>query len=197
MTETPDWPAYQIGPKDSIFALGVVSANYARLEFAVHEMFATILGIGKALSYRLMYKIGPEMRDKLMREMLPTRHWPIPIDDRAWHFIEAHKVCYENRNKLMHSNLMSRSDLAIVLYKIGRDGRSTLTTPSLSELRRVADDMNRYFDFGVQLSNMINQNYLGQMPRIGDISHDTWPGKPPLPIPLEYTADPTPIRGPE
>jgi hypothetical protein len=130
-----------------------------------------------------------------MREMLPTRHWPIPADDRAWHFIEAHKICYENRNKLMHSNLMSGSDRAIVLYKIGRDGKSTLTNPTLSELRQVADDMNKLFDYGLWLSNMINMNLLGQMPPAGDIA--SWPDKPPLPIPLEYTADPTPIRGPE
>jgi hypothetical protein len=197
MTEAPEWPAYQIGPKDSIFALGVVSVNYARLEFAVHGMFAAILGIGGALSYRLMYKIGPEMRDKLMREMLPTRHWPIPVDDRAWHFIEAHKICYENRNKLMHSNLMSGSDQAIVLYKIGRDGKSTLTNPTLSELRQVADDMNKLFDYGLWLSNLINLNLLREPPLAGIIAYDTWPDKPPLPIPLEYTADPTPIRGPE
>ena len=161
MTETPDWPAYQIGPKDSIFALGVVSVNYARLEFAVHAMFATILGIGGALSYRLMYKISPEMRDKLMREMLPTRHWPKPVHDRASYFIEAHKICYENRNKLMHSNLISGSDQAIVLYKIGRDGRSTLTNPTLGELRQVADDMNKLFDYGLWLSESDQRRSFG------------------------------------
>jgi hypothetical protein len=29
------WPSYQIGPRDSVFALGVASVNYAGLEFVV------------------------------------------------------------------------------------------------------------------------------------------------------------------
>jgi hypothetical protein len=29
------WPAYQVGPRDSIFAIGVVSIKYSQLEFAL------------------------------------------------------------------------------------------------------------------------------------------------------------------
>jgi hypothetical protein len=197
MVETPDWPAYQVGSKDSIFALGMVSVNYARLEFAVHAIFATILGITDTLSYRLMFKIGPEMRDKLMREMLPARNWPKDVVELVEQFIEAHKTCYENRNKLMHSNLVSGSDRAITLRKMGRDGRTTLSKPLLRELRQVADDMKTYFDYGIHLSNMINLNLLGGQPVAGDPFFHTWPDKPPLPNPLEYTSNPTLIRAQE
>jgi hypothetical protein len=194
MEEAPDWPAYQVGPKNSVFALGVVSVNFARLEFAVHAMFAVILGITGALSYRLMFKIGPEMRDKLMREMLPTRDWPKEVVELVTHFIEAHRICYENRNKLMHSNLMSGSQRAIVLYKTNRDGKTTLANPLIQELRQVADDMKAYFDYGLHLANMINFNLLGAQPMAGDLVYHEWPDKPPLPIPLEYTSDSSPIR---
>jgi hypothetical protein len=64
----------------------------------------------------------------------------------------------------------------------------------LGELRQVADDMNAYFQFGMWLSNMINWEILGLKPRAGDRWHRSWPDKPPLPIPLEYTSDPRPIR---
>ena len=35
MDSARDWPAYQAGPKESIFAMGVASVNYARLEYAL------------------------------------------------------------------------------------------------------------------------------------------------------------------
>jgi hypothetical protein len=157
-------------------------------------MFAVILGIGGDLSYRLMFKVGPEMRDKLMREMLPTRGWPQNVTELAEHFIKAHKICYENRNLLMHSNLVTGSERAIVLYKTGRDGRTTLSNPRLSELRQVADDMMTYFNFGIHLSNRINFDLLGATPQAGDLSFPTWPSKPPLPIPLQYTSNPSTIQ---
>jgi hypothetical protein len=194
MADSPAWPPYPVGPKDSVFALGVISANYAQLEFAVYAMFSTIMGLTSEVSSRIMYKIGPKMRDKLLREILPSREWPAEVSDLAQHFIEAHKICYENRNKLMHSNLHSMSRDAIILAKTGRDGKTTLANPLLSELQRVADDMKTYFDFGLHLSNMINLEILGLTGQAGDRWYESWPGKPPLPIPLEYTSDPRPIR---
>jgi hypothetical protein len=194
MADAPEWPAYDIGPRDSIFALGAVSVNYARLEFAVYGMFSTIVGISTAVSARLMFKISPEMRDRMMREMLPTQNWPPNIADLAQHFIEAHKICYENRNKLMHSAVNTGHRSAIILYKTGRDGKTTLANPLLNELRQVADDMDVFFDYGLQLSNMINFDLLGIKPKAGDAWYKSWPEKPTLPISLEYTSGPLPIR---
>jgi hypothetical protein len=157
-------------------------------------MFTAILGLESDVSSRLMYKVTPEMRDRLMRETLPTRDWPDNVKDLALHFIEAHKICYENRNKLMHSNLAAMSPEAVILAKTGRDGKTTLANPKLSELQNVADDMNTYFNYGLRLSNMINFELLRLKPMEGDSWYRSWPGKPPLPIPLEYTSDPRPIQ---
>ena len=194
MPDDPVWPRYPVGPKHSVFALGVVGINYAQLEFAVFGIFTTILSLERDVSSRLMYKLGPEMRDRLMRETLPAREWPPEVVDLVQHFIDAHKICYENRNKLMHSNLHSLSPEAIILIKTGRDGKATLANPPLVELQQVADDMHVYFEYGIWLSNMINWDILNLKPSPGDRWHRTWPDKPPLPTPLEYTSDPRPIR---
>jgi hypothetical protein len=194
MVDDSEWPAYPIGPKDSIFALGAVGVNYARLEFAVYGIFTAILGLEPEVGRKLMYKTSPEMRDRLMREMLPTRQWPPNVIDLAEHFIEAHKTCYENRNKLAHSSLHAMSPDAIILVKAGRDGKGSLANPMLAELRQVADDINALFEYGLWLSNMINYELFGLKPLAGDDRHPSWPDKPPLPIPLEYTSDPVPIR---
>jgi hypothetical protein len=194
MNVDPNWPLYQHGPRDSIFAVGMVSVNYAQLEFAVYGMFSTILALQAETATRLVYKLTPEMRDKMMREVLPTRGWPEQVTDLAQHFIEGHKVCYENRNKLAHSNLFAMSADAIILAKTGRDGRTTLANPRLDELRQVADDMKTFFQYGLHLSNMINFEIMGLKPQAGGSWYRAWPDKPPLPIPLEYTSDPSPIR---
>src|ERR1700730_52402 len=178
MTEPQAWPTYSIGPKDSIFALGVVSVNYARLEHAIHAMFAVILGIDGVVSHHLMFKIGPEMRDKLMREMLPTWPWPPNVTDLTKHFLHAQKICYDNRNMLMHSNLITGSDKTTVLYKHQRDGKIALARPSIKELHKVADDMHIYYNYGIHLSNMIRFKILKHQPMPGDLAFSTWPDKP-------------------
>jgi len=194
MADTPEWPAYQTGPKDSIFALGVISTNYARLEFATQGMFTSILGMNMTVGHLIFSRLGPEMRDVMMRQALQVRGWPENVGDLGYHFILAHKICYENRNKLMHSNIMVGSERAILLYKTDRSGKTTATNPTLKELRQVADDMHTYTGFGMWMSNMINADILGIKPEPGDRWHAAWPDKPPLPIPLEYTSDPSPIR---
>jgi hypothetical protein len=194
MTGSPAWPSYQTGPKDSIFAIGVISINYARLEFAAQGMFINILGMTMNVGHFVYARLGPEMRDAMMRQALPFRGWPQNVGELAFHFIEANKICYENRNKLMHSNIMVGSERTIVLYKTDRSGKTTLANPTLKELRQVADDMNTYVDFGLWLSNQIAWTLLGMKPQPGDRAYESWPSKPPLPIPLEYTSDPSPIR---
>jgi hypothetical protein len=188
MTEPQAWPTYSIGPKDSIFALGVVSVNYARFEHAIHAMFAVILGIDSVVSHHLMFKIGPELRDKLMREMLPTWPWPQNVMNLAEHFITAQKTCYDNRNLLMHSNLITGSEKAAVLYKHQRDGKLSLARPSIKELRQVADDMQKYYNYGMHLSSMIRFEILKHQPMPGEFAFSTWPEKPALPKLLDYTS---------
>ena len=155
MAETPDWPSYQVGPKSTVFALGVVSVNYARLEYAVLGMFQVILGLDNVAGPRLMFKLSNETRDKMMREMLPTWPWPGNVHDLCWHFIKANKICYENRNLLMHSNLVSGSEQAIVLYQTRRDGKLALAQPTLKTLHRIADDMHTLWWFATILATMI------------------------------------------
>jgi hypothetical protein len=65
--------------------------------------------------------------------------------------------------------------------------------PTFDELKEVADSIKACSDFGYDLSLQINTYIHGISPRPGDRA--SWPSKPPLPIPLEYTSDPRPIQG--
>lgn len=183
-----DWPQYQIGPKDSVFALGVVSANYVKYEQCVLGMFIVIVGLDVVSGRSIMFKLGTDVREKLMREMILTWPWPEDTIELCNHFIDAHKIIVENRNKLMHSNIMYHGkNHDGMLYKTMRDGTYRFSMPSLVELRRVADDMQIYHNFGVQLATKLKADILKIPPLEGEVIFNTWPDKPPLPIPLQYS----------
>jgi hypothetical protein len=45
MEISDDWPEYAVGPKDSLFAIGVASSNFTALEAVMQFIFATVLDL--------------------------------------------------------------------------------------------------------------------------------------------------------
>jgi hypothetical protein len=83
MAEPPAWPAYYIGPHDSVFALGVASVNYARLEFAFAFIFAKVLAITNSQAWERLAKIRNNYdRLKRMRFALDKLNWPDDTKNR-------------------------------------------------------------------------------------------------------------------
>jgi hypothetical protein len=185
------WPKYQIGPRESIFALGVVGVKYAQLEFALSGIFATTLGISMSLGSIMMPKLTNHIRLQLLRERLPSCLWSEEVQDMVYHFIQAFNICADNRNLLMHSNIASMSQDAIILYKTTREGKTVLCNPELRELRQVADEMESYFNYGLALTNAININLSDPTFTSGRLP---WPDRPPLPRRLEYRSESMPVR---
>ena len=185
------WPNYPIGPRDSVFAIGVASVNYAQLELAVQAMCAAILKTDNKFTGRLLAKIGPEMKDKIMREGLSECDWPTDAKELVSHFVDAHKICYDNRNKLIHSSALTQmtgNKVRTILHKTHRSGEPIFSYPTIDQLRKVADDMKTYFWIGLNVATLIRTEIHGIKPQEGDFA--SWPHKPPLPILLEYTSDP-------
>jgi hypothetical protein len=192
MTESPKtpsaWPPYDIGPHDAVFALGVASVNYARLEFAFSHVFAKVLGITNNNAWALLPKINNYERLRRMRDALQTLNWPADTKTRATHFMDAFKILADNRNLLDHSNMFSGTDTPISLYKYDRDGKTIHTVVTTEDLRQVADDMMTYFDYGLSFCNSIAPDGSE-----GTIVSPKFPSQPPLPQELNYTAQPLPL----
>jgi hypothetical protein len=186
----PAWPSYDIGSHESVFALGVASVNYARLEFAFAAVFAKVLGFTNSQAWALLPKINNRERLRQMRDALQKLNWPDDPKDRVTRFMEAFKILAGNRNLLDHSNIFAGVDTPTTLYKHGRDGKTIHTIVTLAELRQVADDMIQYFNYGLRLSNSI-----GPTGAAGTLLHSTWPDQPPSPQKLNYTSEPLPLRG--
>jgi hypothetical protein len=192
MTQSPQtpsaWPPYGIGSHDAVFALGVASVNYARLEFAFSHIFAKVLGITNSDAWALLPKINNYERLRQMRDALQTLNWPVDTKNRVTHFMDGFKILADNRNLLDHSNIYSGSDPPISLYKYDRDGKTIHTVVTTEELRQVADDMMTYFNYGLNFGNSIAPDGTE-----GTIVSPNFPSQPPLPQKLNYTTLPLPL----
>jgi hypothetical protein len=192
------WPSYAIGPHDSVFALGVASVNYARLEFAFGGVFGNVVGLTNAETWEKLPRIRSNERITRIRKALNERDWPQEAKEHIDYFIGAFKILVDNRNLLMHSNLISGVRDTIALYKYDLSGKTILAEVKPEELRRVADDMMTYFDYGLRLANVIAFKLLlggsEGMTQLGfkveTRALDVWPEKPPLPAKLEYRSRP-------
>jgi hypothetical protein len=123
-----------------------------------------------------------------MRKHLKELGWPDDTKARVTHFMKAFKILADNRNLLDHSNIFADTEQPTALYKYDKEGNTIHTVVVLAELRQVADDMMRYFNYGLAFGNAI-----GPTGAVGTFLHSTWPAQPPLPQKLDYTSQPLPV----
>jgi hypothetical protein len=192
MTGTSGWPAYQIGPRDSVFAIGVASTKFAELESVLWFIFGPVFELDMEASTMIPAKIGNEAAVDLIRRRLPEGGWQDAAKGDIEHFLAAFMICLENRNSLLHSALAWTGTESTVLFKTSKQGKTHGAVPTLTELRAVADDMQTYIIFGRALGNAIN-NRRSEPPMFPE-SAFPWPEKPALPVPLRYSAEPQPLR---
>lgn len=187
-----DWPEYAVGPKDSLFALGVASSNFTGLEMVMQFIFATVLDLTIENSEMISAKMGAEATVILMRQKLGTLKWEDHIKDRVLHFLRGFDICLENRNHLMHSEiswLMGTYETEkTFLFKRTKKGEMHVAAPRLPELRQIADSMMIFTHYGRRLGNWIN-NHSFDPPTFPDAAFPL-PDKPALPHSLDYSSDP-------
>ena len=135
-----DWPEYAVGPKDSLFALGVASSNFTGLEMVMQFIFATVLDLTIENSEMISAKMGAEATVILMRQKLGTLKWEDHIKDRVLHFLRGFDICLENRNHLMHSEiswLMGTYETEkTFLFKRTKKGEMHVAAPSFQSFDR-------------------------------------------------------------
>ena len=163
MTTTPEWPAYRIGPRDAVFAIGVASTNFTQLESVLSFIFGTVFDLDMDASTMMPAKIGNEAAVDLIRRRLPQGAWGEPAKGHILHFLDAFNICLENRNSLLHSVLAWTGSPSTVLFKTSKQGKTHGSVPTLEELRAVADAMHTYTNFGRALGNWIN-NHRSDLP---------------------------------
>jgi hypothetical protein len=199
MTTASDWPPYSIGPRESLFVIGIISTKYVELESVTEFIFCTVFDLGLDAGRIIFSKTGCLAATDLIASRLKQLDWPETTIEHVAHFVSAIKINNSNRNHLMHSELMfdnfREADVASVktdksvFFKASNSGRIIATALTLEELRRLADDINAFCEYGRQLGNAINSaKFNGST---FPASFFPWPNKPSLPRDLKqgYTSD--------
>jgi hypothetical protein len=194
MEESPRWPTYHVGGKDSTFALGVISSTYGSLEFAFNAVFVAVTGITSGFASMLLPKLNNDMRIRLLEEALSASGLSPEAQQHVGHFVEGYKSNVHNRNMLMHSQILPGGATKSILIMTQRNGKTVGCSVTLQALRKVGDDMETFRGYGLALGACINWPKLAHIFGIATPTPPpellTWPGKPPLPNRLEYTSDP-------
>jgi hypothetical protein len=191
MTDPTEWPEYDVGPRESVFALGVASVNYARLEFAFSGVFGKVLGKTNKEVWAVLPTLTNDKRLREMRKHLKGLDWPNETKDRVAHFIKAFKILVGNRNFLDHSAIFAGVEGPTALYKYDRKGNTIHIVLTTAEFRQIADEMMTYNHYGLLFGNSI-----GPKGELNTLFFKTWPDQPPLPRALNYTSKPIAIRSP-
>jgi hypothetical protein len=149
MIDALDWPAYPTGPKDSTFALGVVSINFANFERAQTWVFAAVSGVPEETARMIHARVNATACVDLTKQIIARRtNWPSEAADHVAHFTTASRTLVANRNLLMHSVMTDGWQGKAALYRTSRKGERQMLSASLDQIRAVADNLVAYFNFG-------------------------------------------------
>jgi hypothetical protein len=192
-----NWPSYHSAPRDATFALGVISAGYSRLEFSFGAVFTNVIGIPSTFASILLPKLSNEVSITLIEESMAAMNYSTEVQNGINQFIVAYRSLVFNRNMLMHSQIMAGGATTSVLLKTQKNGQMVGCPVTLDRLRQIADDMEVYRQYGINLANHIG------LPRIARVfGIDTpipeeltqLPDQPALPVRLTYTSEPIPVK---
>lgn len=153
------WPRYQTGPKDHLYALGVISLNFNIYEYSLIVFLEEYFD--KNVAAFLTDKLSNEERSHLIR--LATQNDPYydaALIDEVEFILRHFATCAENRHNLLHSRraaltrgVFGEQEKEIQLEKFKRGDPETLLTYRLDigDLRRAADEMHAGFIFMLDL----------------------------------------------
>jgi hypothetical protein len=178
-------------------ALGVIAANYNRLESELRLLLDVFMGeqmtAAEAGAY-LFERLGNAARMDLLKRLYLAQVGGTDLADRLDWFVSGYGKCAENRNILMHSEphgaacnaLQLVSALELKKASKNNPGVHNFISLELRELRQVADDIDRFDIFGFDLALYQIASERGGTIRSGgrEIS-PSLPDKPPEPIHLK------------
>jgi len=184
------WPTYQVAPPESVYALGVVSINFARFELTHTWMLAAVANIRERQATVIAARANPGDRGRLIESFMSHREWPDDAEAAIKHYLKATEILTKNRNVLVHSNAVETWNNKTAFHSMSRQGLPNLFQSTLEEIRQVADDLNDYFWFGHALSNYIASEIHAAAREAGMMVVSTLPDLLPLPTHIDPSQRP-------
>ncbi|HZK90468.1 MAG TPA: hypothetical protein VFC56_10010 [Stellaceae bacterium] len=187
------WPIYLPGPRDDIFAIGVVALTYGLLENILRVLFSCVADLNDFQALAIFERMSNAGRLDSLKDILKKTTISKPLKERVLHFCSAFDICAENRHGIMHSHsggIYTRANIeerGILITKYTRKGNKLVCAISLQELRNIADSMNCYASYGALLSSDIGIfKRLQARGKSADFERMPLPGIPPLPDALNW-----------
>ena len=128
------WPTYEVAPDDSVYALGVVSINYARFERTHVWMLAAVANMKEDQAAIITARART-----IIETFFERREWPPETAAAIKHYLKAMGVLTQSRNVLIHSNMVRGTENRTAIYSLSKQGRHNLFQATLEEIRAVAD----------------------------------------------------------
>lgn len=185
------WPRYEIGHKDYIFALGVISANFNKLEGGLRLQFAINVRLSADAVNFLFARLDNSQRIMLIRHCLTELPYNEQEKHAIDHFMKGYAICTENRNILLHAEVYygAAADSKRKRMMFYKDSKKpphfpNRYIPSLIVLRRIADAMHDFSEYGFELAMMLRDTYWMEEELGLKNLRRPLPDKPPLPKPL-------------
>ena len=192
-----NWPRYEVGRRDYIFALGVLAANFNELEGVLSLLFTINVRLPYAAKSLLFQKADNAQRINIIRGCLSITPWNqrdhvLPYKKREKeaieHFLRGYAICAENRNILLHSEIYYGGTAddkrrRVIFYKDSRKPPHfpNRYMPSLKALRAIADAMHSFSEYGSDLAWMLSDTYWREEELGLQNLRKPLPHKPPLP----------------
>ena len=177
-----DW-RYHRNLHDHIHALGVVAANYNSLEKVFELMFEVCSDLHQAASNKMFASLNNNRnRIDSLKSILETGN---PLGrEVGLHFLRGFDICADNRNLLMHGTPYRADEKRdkLVLQKVARNNpqRTNYLNLKVNDIRKVADEIDRFDDFGVDCIAFISAQRTGGVVQFED-GTSIAPPLPPLP----------------
>jgi hypothetical protein len=184
---TEKWPTYEVANDDVVHALGVMNINYVRFERTHVWMLAAIGNLTEPQAIVFASRVNPTERANFIEMFFKRREWPEPVGSATKQYIAAMRVLTENRNALIHGNIVTSFGTEPAIFSLNRKGAMTMFQSSLGAIRRAADDAEAYFQFGLNLANYIASEIHNAAREAGTIVVHECPECPPLPQPIRST----------
>lgn len=179
------WPQYEVADDAVVCAVGVVSINYARFERTHTWMASAVANIPEARAGVVIARTNAADRIRLIETFLVQNEWPADAEAAIRHYIKAADILITNRNVLTHSNIVQSGENRSAIYSLTRKGTTNLFQASGEEVRKVADDLNTYFSYGLGLANYIATEIHQHARQAGMLVVSQLPEAPPLPLHID------------
>ncbi len=190
------WPSYTVADEAVVHALGVMNINYVRFETTHVYMLSAISNISTNQAAVFFARINPTERANILDRSFQMRKWQDDPKSAIDVYIKGMRTLTENRNTLIHGNIV---DMAIgkviepAIISMGRDGRTAVFKSSLPAIRQVADDLYSYSYFGSNLSAYLATEFSPVAREAGMLALSVCPTPLPIPKPIRPSQQKIPV----